>query len=74
MVDYEGRRPVCCECGRADPTARDLGLAGGRAPVCDACFADLVAMRTLSARLPLHRVAEAEPGSEGGAAEAGASA
>ena len=46
---------VCSECGTADDTVRDLGL---RTPIqlCDPCFDDLVATRTLAGPLPLSRV------------------
>ncbi|MGP3984970.1 hypothetical protein [Streptomyces sp. KR80] len=52
------QQPRCGECGRADDgTVRDLGL---RIPyaLCDSCFRDLVATRTLAEPLPLSRVLE----------------
>lgn len=46
---------VCSECGTADDTVRDLGLKIPYA-LCDPCFDDLVATRTLAGPLPLSRV------------------
>lgn len=45
----------CRECGHRDPTVRDLGLTI-RYGLCDPCFADLVAVRTLNGPLPLARI------------------
>ncbi|MFJ1992992.1 hypothetical protein [Streptomyces asiaticus] len=46
---------VCGECGHSDDTVRDLGL---KTPIllCDPCFDDLVATRTLAGPLPLSRI------------------
>ncbi|MGY0065181.1 hypothetical protein ACWY4P_53675 (plasmid) [Streptomyces sp. LZ34] len=46
---------ACDECGTADDTVRDMGL---RTPIqlCDPCFDDLIAIRTLAGPLPLSRV------------------
>ncbi|EFL29445.1 hypothetical protein SSOG_09159 [Streptomyces himastatinicus ATCC 53653] len=46
---------TCRECGHADPTVRDLGLRAPY-PLCDPCFNDLVATRTLGGPLPLSRI------------------
>ncbi|GHJ34292.1 hypothetical protein ACFV4E_22775 [Streptomyces hygroscopicus] len=46
---------TCGECGHADDTVRDLGLKIPY-PLCDPCFDDLVAARTLAGPLPLSRV------------------
>ena len=54
--DAEGTPPaVCGECGHTDDTVRDLGLKTP-ALLCDPCFDDLVATRTLAGPLPLSRV------------------
>ncbi|MFH8813054.1 hypothetical protein ACH4GZ_38645 [Streptomyces hygroscopicus] len=46
---------TCGECGHVDDTVRSLGL---KIPydLCDPCFDDLVAARTLAGPLPLSRV------------------
>lgn len=46
---------ACSECGSIDDTVRDLGL---KHPIwlCDPCFDDLVATRTLAGPLPLSRI------------------
>lgn len=46
---------TCGECGHSDDTVRSLGL---RIPydLCDPCFDDLVATRTLAGPLPLSRI------------------
>ncbi|MFJ2202415.1 hypothetical protein [Streptomyces violaceusniger] len=46
---------VCGECGHTDDTVRDLGLRIPY-PLCDPCFDDLVAARTLAGPLPLSRI------------------
>lgn len=46
---------TCDECGHGDDTVRDLGLKQS-IPLCDPCFGDLVATRTLAGPLPLSRV------------------
>ncbi|MFH8367598.1 hypothetical protein [Streptomyces sp. NPDC018031] len=50
-----GQVEECRECGYRDPTVRDLGLAI-RYALCDPCFEDLVAARTLGGPLPLSRI------------------
>lgn len=46
---------ACGECGHTDDTVRDLGL---KIPylLCDPCFDDLVATRTLAGPLPFSRI------------------
>ena len=46
---------TCSECGHTDDTVRDLGL---KTPIalCDPCFDDLKATRTLAGPLPLSRI------------------
>ncbi|WP_030186274.1 hypothetical protein [Streptomyces capuensis] len=46
---------MCAECGHTDNTVRDLGLKTPLA-LCDPCFDDLKATRTLAGPLPLSRV------------------
>lgn len=46
---------TCGECGHTDNTVRDLGLKQPIA-LCDPCFNDLTATRTLAGPLPLSRV------------------
>jgi hypothetical protein len=46
---------TCGECGHADDTVRDLGLKTP-IPLCDPCFDDLIATRTLAGPLPLSHI------------------
>lgn len=50
-----GNAASCHECGHVDDTVRDLGL---RTPIalCDPCYDDLTAHRTLAGPLPLSRI------------------
>ncbi|CAM5502980.1 MULTISPECIES: hypothetical protein [Streptomyces] len=46
---------TCGECGHTDDTVRDLGLKI-RYALCDPCFAELTAIRTVAEVLPVSRV------------------
>ncbi|MFD8384315.1 hypothetical protein ACFV2X_38335 [Streptomyces sp. NPDC059679] len=55
QLDDGAADATCDECGHTDDTVRDLGLKQPIA-LCDPCFDDLKATRTLAGPLPLSRV------------------